>query len=465
MAILGWSLAAALLLPQVVAEDEETRAQVDGLVAQLKEQVATRRSLAAIALGDLGARAKAAVPALVESLGDQDRQVSYRAIVALGKIGPDAAEAIPALMDLVEQPTDSVDGDDARAALARIGAAAVPPLLEALERNPAFGAVLAQVGKPAVPALLEALGAPDADHRRAAASVLGMIGPDASEAVSDLSARLEDEDPRVGAQAARALGLIGVEDAVPALLAALDAVGVRGQAIVALGRLGPSAGAAVPKLIAFQADRQVAAPAGQALVRIGPDALAAATRGLTGEDKAMRGCSARALTWFGAEAAVPPLVEILRTGDADLRAIAAEALDMLGKTAKQASASLVHALQDSNPYVQAHAESSLEKLVVVDPTIVPALLTLLSHESRSQRVYAAVILSRLGNRGVEAVPVLVDALGLQDVPIRLRVLRALGDIGTAAEAALPALEAAERDREREVRSLASKTLKSVRITR
>ncbi len=83
----------------------------------------------------------------------------------------------------------------ARDALGRIGAAAVPPLVEAL-RNP----------DPAV--------------RLKAIEVLGRMGDDAAPAVPDLVRLLNDPDPDVQKSATRTLGRIGpaAQAAVPALM-------------------------------------------------------------------------------------------------------------------------------------------------------------------------------------------------------------------------------------------------------
>jgi HEAT repeat protein len=465
MAIVGWWIGVLLIgqAAQVAEEDVATRIQV--LALQLKDGDAAQRGLAASALGDLGAKARSAVPNLIEALGDDNRLVRYRTIRALGKIGPDAEDAVPVLMEVATGAPDAAEAEDARKTLVNIGAPAVPALIAVLRQQPALGSVLAQIGRPAVPALRDTLQNPDADFRRASASVLGLMGPEADDAVANLMNRLGDEDTRVGAQAAKALGAIGSEEAVSALVEALEQVGVRGQAIVALGKLGPKAARATPRLVAFQKDTRLAPTAGEALAAIGPPALEQVVRGMTGDDAETRLCSARALTWFGAETAVPRLVEALGSDRDEVRANAAEALAMLGPAAKRASTPLLNALHDPNPYAQAHAESALEKIVTVEPALVPDLRSLLSNRSLGLRLYAAVILSRLGSRGVEAVPVLVEALRVPDAKVRLRILKALADIGTAAESALPAIEAAERDSEREVRALATKTLKSVRVSR
>jgi hypothetical protein len=88
-------------------------------------------------------------------------------------------------------------------ALGRIGAAAVPPLVNALHSgDPAVRLrateVLARMGEDAqgaVPDLVKLLNDPDADVRKAAARTLGRIGPAAQAAVPALMQKLFEPAP------------------------------------------------------------------------------------------------------------------------------------------------------------------------------------------------------------------------------------------------------------------------------
>ena len=81
-------------------------------------------------------------------------------------------------------------------------------------------AALARIGRAAVPSLIQTLGHRDPQVRRQAALVLARIGPDAADAVPELTAMLDDPEESVRKAAARALGQIGPEasEAVPALM-------------------------------------------------------------------------------------------------------------------------------------------------------------------------------------------------------------------------------------------------------
>ncbi len=83
---------------------------------------------------------------------------------------------------------------------------------------------LSRIGAPAVPALVDSLRDPDADRRLRAVRILAGIGSDASQAVPFLVEALRDPDPQVRKAAAWALGQIGpnAAEAVPALMELLQ---------------------------------------------------------------------------------------------------------------------------------------------------------------------------------------------------------------------------------------------------
>ena len=83
---------------------------------------------------------------------------------------------------------------------------------------------LGRIGAPAVPALVEALEHGDPMLRMQAATVLARIGPAAKQSVPSLVGLLTDEDEKVRKAAARALGQIGpaAEEAVFPLLEIIE---------------------------------------------------------------------------------------------------------------------------------------------------------------------------------------------------------------------------------------------------
>lgn len=96
---------------------------------------------------------------------------------------------------------------------------AIQPFEQWTEQQAAADA-LGRIGAPAVPQLIDALRNRDPEVRKQAAEVLARMGADARAAVPDLVRLLDDEDLAIRKTAARTLGRIGPDaaEAVPALM-------------------------------------------------------------------------------------------------------------------------------------------------------------------------------------------------------------------------------------------------------
>ncbi|MCL6503377.1 MAG: HEAT repeat domain-containing protein [Pirellulales bacterium] len=109
-------------------------------------------------------------------------------------------------------------------ALARSEAPSLPrrtqPLVREWTVKETAADALARIGKAAIPQLMELLDEPNPTVRIHAARALGRMGSEAQPAVPKLVAALEDPEPEVQRAAARALGQMGpaASDAVPALI-------------------------------------------------------------------------------------------------------------------------------------------------------------------------------------------------------------------------------------------------------
>lgn len=149
------------------------------------------------------------IPGLIWALKKRDQVVQYQAAEALGNIGD--ALATEALMDALTG--DQYSGIRWKAAEA-----------------------LGKIGAPAVPHLIQALKNPDEDVKWKAAVTLGEIGDlRAAEPLVDL---LGDEDRFVRSRAAYALGLIGSGAVAPLTKALLNgSIEVRRGAAAALGTI------------------------------------------------------------------------------------------------------------------------------------------------------------------------------------------------------------------------------------
>ena len=237
------------------------QATIDSLVGAMRDpNVSVRREVARAleAYAVIDAQ-RAAVADLTTQLSSSDVVTRTRAACQLRELGGEGKPALNALLALLaddapvprsvcgdrwrggEAPWPTSPGEQAAAALAEIGTAAVDPLMRALQhtaraaRKNAAWALGALDATRAVTALAATLGDTDGSVREQAAWALGAIGDEA--AVPALVTALKDESAKVRAQAAWALGAIGDSRAMDPLLPLLkDAnVQVRRQAAWALG--------------------------------------------------------------------------------------------------------------------------------------------------------------------------------------------------------------------------------------
>jgi HEAT repeat protein len=367
-------------------------------------------------------------------------------VEALGRIGPDAGPAVTHLMPrFIKQGCN----------LAKQGT-----FLESTYGNPRYA--LARIGAPAVPALVDLLNGPNQEMRPCAAYVLAEIGPPAKEAVPSLIRALRLEQP-----------VLDFQD--------LQSQALRYHAIVALGQIGPPASAAIPALnmllgrkgkygvfedsdvivealgkigvppIAKLLDvflREAKSGAAYDLSRLGPKAKAAipSLRGaLTDQRLQVRIDAAVALVFIAPPApeAVPVLIDALEHHPEEGYQVP-EALGRLGPDAKAALPTLIGLVRGGTP-----GSGDVEALAQVDPegkVCVPALVTALGDKDPSVSDAAARALGLLGPAASEAIPALAATLKRdfmqpfenEGSPL-VAAAKALGRIGPDARSAIPAL--------------------------
>jgi hypothetical protein len=118
-------------LAQIGPEAKPARVALIGL---MKHENAGVRGGAANVLGSIGVNDQAVILPLIMLLKDRDENVRGAAVRALGIIGPGAAAAVPALIERLKEQELSYDSRMAvSSALANIGPAALPALVEAMK--------------------------------------------------------------------------------------------------------------------------------------------------------------------------------------------------------------------------------------------------------------------------------------------------------------------------------------------
>jgi len=361
----------------------KARSATAALIVALEDRHMEVRYYAVDALGRIGPDAKEAVPAIVESIGDpqNNKYVRQNAAKALGRIGPDARQAVPVLTAALASD-DHVYRVAAAVALWRIEKSekTVPALIEQL--RPGVGKApfeacraILEIGpenrKKLAGPMVASLGHTDADVRRAAASALGRIGPDAVELLTDNLDRVNLRD------AADALGQI----ASPVREAVLNHPGAsEAEFRTAAAPLETTAAAALVKLLGDD-DEPVRTAAAMALAKMGVVAVPALAQALRSEEETIRQAAADALLRVeqylptgervsagfksAKRTSVPPLMAAMRYEDESVQRAAVRtfaALSISGDYGKAAMPLLEKFLRYEDTRIRRDAARSLKRL-------------------------------------------------------------------------------------------------------
>jgi HEAT repeat protein len=271
---------------------------------------------------------------LIEQLGSEDLEIRKSAVVALGRIGD--ARAAPSLIEVLGEDEELFI--PAADALAKIGDPSAFDALLALVgdqnagvRQAAVGA-LNSLGSPSMPArVLPLLKDADPNVRESAVKVAGYFGyPECADLLLE---RCRDEDERVRRAAVEHLPFLEDERATPALMSALRHETPKVRAAAA-GAMALAEGSKVSScLMEALGDEDswvryfAARSLGRRKVVESTEALATLAR----DDKAnhVRIAAVEALGHIGGETAVGAIAPLLKSADADLVRVAAEALGKL----------------------------------------------------------------------------------------------------------------------------------------
>ncbi|MBW3597300.1 MAG: HEAT repeat domain-containing protein [Planctomycetes bacterium] len=372
---------------------------------------------AALALEELGPKAKTAVPALTKLLSHEEPEVRMQALLALGAVGNDAQPAAKHVIALLQNDPMTGVRYAAAFALGKIGG------------GPQGDAALQAASQHEDP-LLAML----------AAWALAKSHPDdpqiAERASKLIVAGLQSENPNVQAAAAKALAEsdLGSEVTAEALVDALEEAPphVATDAVHALALLGPKA---VPHVVRGLKNENLRMYAVRVLKRIGPDA-AEAVPALTAvlestDDPAVRREVQFALAAIGpaAEAAAPELVNSLSAENDQVKYSAIYALGSMGEQGRAGYNELLNNLNSEDTFLQI---ASIWAMARIDP---------------GQPAVAEI-----------GVPILIESLQSDREVIRVEAASTLGELGAYAKAALPALKQALNDKSQRVQEAAKKAI-------
>jgi len=314
------------------------------LYTAAKDKNPTIRARVARAMWDVEGKPKEAAAIVVEILGDEDLAARRAAIRTAIWYGPRVEAGIPQLIDCLK--VESL-GQDAADALARIGSAALAPVVQCLN-------------------------AKDPVVRIAACRTISAMGPNRSHSYSS-----DDDIP---------VAPLKLQAAVAPLIENLkhSERQVRAQAADALRSIGADASTAEPALIGALRDREqmVRSRAALALRDIHPKS----------------------------EQVVPALVAALGDDNSDVRRSAAQALGNLGMKARSASAALLPVLQDKVPSVADSAAAALGEIGGNAKEVVPALLEAGRQDRYLTRSAVLMALASYKEEAREALPFVIQML-------------------------------------------------------
>lgn len=376
----------------------------------------SRRRIAAETLGKIGDRR--AIGPLMLLLNDFDQDVRDAAAISLREIGwqPEKNQIGAVYWCILKEYERCIE----------IGEPAVEPLLKllnTLDRNVAVQ-TLAKIGVPAIKPLVAQLRNQDEDVRVAVTEALVKIG---TPAVGPLITRLKDRNKDIRRAATKALGEIGDARAVKPLAARLgDWQKIRGI---------------------YLAEDQVLI-ATQALVNIGAPAIEPLVGQLGHHNKIMRRATAEILGMIGDVQAIEPLIKRLSDSDADVRCIAANALERIGWQPEQ----------DQIRVAYWAALGKYKHCVEMGALAVEPLVKQLSNSDWHVREAAA---ETLGKIGVPAVEPLVMLLRDRNKNVIRAAIIALVKIGTPA---IQSLEKRMKSWNPNIRRMATEALTQIKET-
>jgi HEAT repeat protein len=242
------------------------------------------------------------------------------------------------------------------------------------------------------------------------------VGPAASVAVAQPSSRSMSE--------AEFLQTVAQLDAPEATvrLSAADAIGTRG------GRFRHGASDRLRAVLRRDPDVGVRAMAGRAIGRLGLREAVPDLIGALGDSEAQVRIVAAAALWrLPDPSAVDALIVGLRDTDASVREWCALAVGVTGD--RRAAAPLAVALADTAPAVRLEAVRSLARLG--DPVAMDALTRLVQNADEQTETRLEGVNALAAVQSPDKANALVRLLEVSDNEVRLHVIRALGQVGDA----------------------------------
>ncbi len=305
---------------------------------------------------------------------------------------------------------DQKTRDDAAIAFKELGARAVPDLMRLLRGKDSWFRRKVFAFAPKLPLPIRRLLLRFVkpiywpDVHLTAARALGIIGPDAKEAVPLLDEALRGKDIGVSMEAATALCRIG-KVSVPFLIHALknERAPVRHWAAYALGVMGTNAAPALPALIKCfgDTDASVRDTSASAMNNLGERARKAVLQVIVQREGVARRTAIGAATAMHApNEFIPALIAVLKDDDATNRLAAATALGMMRFWTKEVVAAMTDLLKDLDASVRLQAVKNLGEAPWKARPAIPMLNELLNDPNEAVRTAARKTLDKINSAPV-----------------------------------------------------------------
>ena len=422
---------------------------VEVLIVALKDKKSTVRWNAALALATMKSAASPAVPTLLEILRDENETVRHHAFEALAAIGPAAEEAVPALFGIMMNKQETLDSRArARTALEGIGISKTDERMVLFQTEHANfqktqrESIQDLTGFVPNAVLIEALESPLPFRRRFAVHCLGLSNEWKPE---EHNYKRPSPLPEVSQEMQQ------VVTAVSNMLNDSDEE-VRNNAVFALGMIGPNARTAVSQLLQQWKNGRIPLPVATlgSIGPVHPDIVPILLSALKDEDPEVREAAVYALGDIGSDVpeVIVPLVQISKSEDEDLSYAAqsvisawgpegARAIDRASKNSNALTCSDV--LGVAGPLTEGSLSAVIRDLKDPNPEVFVEAASSLAEENalwdRSQRRIAEGVLE---SEAKEIAHLLARRMKEdQDEKVRMAALGPLMYMGPLAQEALP----------------------------
>ncbi len=319
-------------------------------------------------------------------------------------------------------------------------------------------------------ALAGRLASTSADEQLAALEEVVKLGPSAAELVPAVVKQLTNADLGVRHEAVVALGAIGpaAKSAAPDLVKLLQGseLILKYEALMSLRAINaqPAGLAKTVAPLLGDADRLIRVEAAATVVALKLEGRQAAIATLVEALKDGRaGVRSAAIPWLtqSGAAAVTALRGVLQSGGAAAQGAAIEALGNMGPVAAPAVPQLLELAKSDSAAVLSQVADALGDIAADPQQALPVLEKLCQHDTAAVRISALQALGAYGRSAAAAVGQLQKSLTDGDVMVRLAACDALAALGPEAKPAIGALSQALKDTEGAVTLRAAEALGSI----